>query len=1491
MSTPPEYRAHQEWLGYVQPVGLVVSIPALLNAEAYVQRNVAADHQRFLALLPRDGDGQIVPQIPDFRVFAQEILGWESADLVAPPDSLSVPLPTYGETLTPTFAVPDSKAKDETKPWLMLVQCVPAGTDLDANGLDQQQWTASPHSKLELLLLKTGVPIGVLFNHRELRLIYKPAGESSGHVTFSVSNMAEVSGRPIFAALQMLLSASRLFYGEEKKRLPAILAESRKYQNVVSTQLAEQVLAALYELVHGLQAADAQKNGELLKDVLAEDPNQVYAGLLTVLLRLVFVLYAEDRDLLSRDDVYNRFYSITGLFARLREDAGRFHDTMEQRYGAWAQLLVLFRLVYDGARHGKFQLPAREGYLFDPDRYPFLEGRPLRSKRESFERLAVPHVSDGVVYRVLQNLLILDGERLSYRSLDVEHIGGVYETMMGFSLQVAQGRSIAIKPTKSHGAPTTINLDELLTQKAADRAKWLKEQTDQNFTGQAADALKGAQTIEDLLVGLDKKIARSATASIVPLGAMVLQPSDERRKSGSHYTPRSLTEPIVRTTLRPILERLGEDRTPDQILDLKVCDPAMGSGAFLVEACRQLGDQLVEAWHRHRCVPALPPDEDEILHARRLVAQRCLYGVDKNPLAVDLSKLSLWLATLAKDHPFTFLDHSLRAGDSLVGLTRRQIENFTWEQDNGDEGHEIKGKKKVKGEAATAYLFADPLKAKLRRVLDLRQKLLAAPENESYRLMKQRLAGIEEAMETIRLTGDLVIAAFFSSDKDKQRKEALDTAGRKLTLYFGPPPKPELIVELQVLVHGLRTDPRPIEPFHWQIEFPEVFERENGGFDAIVGNPPFLGGPNMGGRLGLSYHEYLVCVFETTTGLTDLVAFFFRQAFCLIRSVGTFGLIAKNTILQGDSRSSGLQFLLANGGWIYEAVRRHQWGGVAAVNVCIVWLSKRTQKRKPVLDGVPVARISAFLLNGHTDGMPFQLIANKGKCFQGTKIWGSGFLFEPNPGGGSSSLADMEFILARDPKSRDVIFPYIGGEEFNTSPTLEPFRFVIDFGAMAEGEARRWPLLFEIIEERVRPVRASNKQRNYRENWWLHANRVEEAAPFVARHGRLLALSAASKHLALGFVSAGTIAANSLIVILFHNEGAFAVLQSQVHEVWVRLLGSTLEDRLRYTTPCFDTFPMPTGYRSGEALDAVGKRYYEFRARMMQRNEEGLTETYNRFHDPDHDRAESEPEIVVAIQHLRELHTAMDRAILEAYGWQDLANRANCEFLLDYDEETENEESESRGRRNRKRPWRYRWPEDFRDEVLARLLELNKERAQQERLEGESAEAKTAKSKGGQGIKPPKPRKRKPAAAEAEPALLPQKLSREHHLILLAMGIWGKRWQSRRTVDCALILAFDDRLRTAFLKGTKFNRGKNPDFNKLLTELSIDGLIEQLPNPQYQQMWRITDEAPPTDVMTAEDAQRITEVKECFARAEQSGNVTLSQDTVDAELDLVSERN
>ena len=462
MARDPEILTHQEWIGYVQPVGLVVSPPALVAAQAFPAKNIIPDHARFLDLVEDvtvEGEDDPQPAIRDFPRFAAQILGWEPADLLGRPDgepvpdSLEVTLSEYNETLRPTYAVPEFE-KDATgdRKWLMLIQRVKLGLDLDETpetDAKDHRWQASPQARFERLLRETQVPIGLLSNGTHLRLVYAPRGETSGHATFRVRDMTEVAGRSIFAALRMLLSAERLFTLPDKQRLPHILAESRKYQNLVSTKLAQQVLAALYELVRGFQAADDQRNGDLLRDVLKDDPNQVYGGLLRVLLRLVFILYAEDRSLLSNDEVYQKYYSVIGLFERLREDAGRHTDTMDHRFGAWAQLLTLFRLIYDGGRHGGLKLLPRKGYLFDPDRYPFLEGRPQGSKRQPGERTEPPRVSDGVVFRVLQNLLILDGERLSYRTLDVEQIGSVYETMMGFNLEVAGGRSPSSPPSRT----------------------------------------------------------------------------------------------------------------------------------------------------------------------------------------------------------------------------------------------------------------------------------------------------------------------------------------------------------------------------------------------------------------------------------------------------------------------------------------------------------------------------------------------------------------------------------------------------------------------------------------------------------------------------------------------------------------------------------------------------------------------------------------------------------------------------------------------------------------------------------------------------------------------------------------------------------------------------------------------------------------------------------------------------------------------------------
>ncbi len=1214
MARDPELIAHQEWLGYLQPVGLVVSPPALIAAGAYPNKNIIPDHARFLDLVEQvtvEGEDDPQPAIRDFPRFATQILGWEPADLLGSPDgdpvpeTLEVALPECNETLRPSYAVPElDKTPEGDRKWLILIHRVKLGLDLDdtpETDSKDQRWQASPQARFERLLRETQVPIGLLSNGTHLRLVYAPRGETSGHLTFPIRAMTEVAGRQIFAALQMLLSIERLFTLPDKQRLPYILSESRKYQNLVSTKLAEQVLATLYELLRGFQAADDQRHGELLRDVLKDDPNQVYAGLLRVLLRLVFMLYAEDRSLLSNDEVYQKYYSVIGLFERLREDAGRYTDTMDHRFGAWAQLLTLFRLIYDGGRHGGLKLLPRKGYLFDPDRYPFLEGRPKGSERQPGERTEPPRVSDGVVFRVLQNLLILDGERLSYRNLDVEQIGSVYQTIMGFNLEVAQGCSIAIKPTKPHGAPTTINLQKLLAVKPADRAKWIKEKSEQAVTGQAAAALKEAATPEDAVAALERKVSFAATPRVVPAGAMVLQPSDERRRSGSHYTPRTLTEPIVETTFLPILERLGPNPTPQKIIDLKVCDPAMGSGAFLVAVCRFLAELLVRAWHAHDCVPSIPPDEDEILHARRIVAQRCLYGVDKNPMAVDLAKLALWLATLAKDHPFTFLDHALKSGDSLVGLSKKRIEAFHWEPPRQTD------------------LFRGAIGRRLANAIAQRQAIHDASDSGTESLLRQKLEKAEEEIEPIRLWADLVVSAFFDQENDRRRTAKLSDTAVILNEHLARPDYAESYPKLLIERSRLNAGEKPISPFHWEIEFPEVFDRNNPGFDVFVGNPPFLGGTRITSTYGVYYRDWLATMHPEGSSNADLSAHFFRRAYSLLRGSGCLGLLATNSIGQGDTRVLGLQSIVAGGGIIFTATRRFRWPGLAAVLVSVVHIQRPPSLAlQPILDGRAVSRITAFLHHSGSDEDPLPLQRNVGKSFRGCDVFGIGFVFD-DQNEKANRMSELHRLVQRDRCNAERIFPYLGGEEFNSSPIITPTRYIIDFGEMGEEEARRWPDLFAIVEERVKPSRSNVTQRDRRELWWLYATRSPAYRAFVSQHDRCLGITAISDAFAFGFVTGSPVVAHSLVTFALHRFSDYSLLQSRIHESWAKFFGSSLEERFRYTTTdCFDTFPFPwpTGEEGPASVEEAGRVYYEFRAALMIRNNEGLTKTYNRFHDP-----------------------------------------------------------------------------------------------------------------------------------------------------------------------------------------------------------------------------------------------------------------------------------
>ncbi len=1091
-----------EWIDYVRPVGLVVAPVLLKELGLAPSRQNQADTAVIAAHVGEDSSE------PGFKhpwAFFEEVLGWEAPHVAGSPDGPELPdelhvrLPDHDTTLSPTWAVTELGAGNT--PWQLLVRIEAPGIDPDARAA-LEGWEATPHQRLERLLRETGIFAGLLITEKnerkdgedhyapELRLIYAPSGETSGHLTFPLHALATVAGRPMLGGLKLLLDSVRLFTDADERRLPALLRKSREAQAAVSTALAEQVLGALHELLRGFDAAEPN----LIRELARTRPGHLYEGLLTVLMRLVFILYAEDRDLLpSRLDgrareIYETSYSARGLYARLVEDAAINPDTMDERRGGWGRLLSLFRLIHKG--HASHFIQARGGKLFDPDQFPFLEGRA--------DFVAPPRVlpvSDGCLLRILEGLVTLQmkggtGERLSYRALDVEQIGSVYETVMGFTVEAAVGRSLAIKAGKHNRTPVFVDLDKLAAAKGKDRIKFLKEEADRaQLSANVGKAVEAAKSAADLAVALDPIVDErgSPKKHEIAAGTPILQPTDERRRTGSHYTPRSLTEPIVRHALEPAFERVGPDATPEQILDLRVCDPAMGSGAFLVEACRALAARLVEAWSRHpdKRPRDIPPDEQENggeIYAKRLVAQHCLYGVDKNPLATDLAKLSLWLATLARDHEFTFLDHALKSGDSLVGLTQAQIAAAHW--DTGKPG---------------LPLFRQLVKERVAEAMKGRAEIQAAPDDTARAIQEQRHRSLEERLKDIRLMGDAVIAAFFAEDKPRAREKKRT----EVESWLGGSPVrwDKLAATAAVLKRGAH----PLTPFHWEIEFPEVFARESGGFDAIFGNPPFLHGKKISGSFGLPFCDWQKTTHAETIGNSDIVAYFFRRAFSLAGKEGTIGFLATKTISEGDTRVTGLRWICKNGGTIYSATRRIVWPGAASVTVSAIHIKKGPFDGSAKLDNQNVQIITAYLFHSGDHDDPARLAANANLSFQGSIVLGMGFTFDDTDKKNvASPLSVMDALINRNPRNKERIFPYIGGDELNNSPTQDHHRFVIDFGGMSEAEARNgWPDLVAIVEDKVKPERNETKG-SYKTKWWQFGRRSMAGSQATAGMNRFL---------------------------------------------------------------------------------------------------------------------------------------------------------------------------------------------------------------------------------------------------------------------------------------------------------------------------------------------------------------------------------------------------
>jgi len=952
---------------------------------------------------------------------------------------------------------------------------------------------------------------------------------------------------------------------------------------------------------------------------------------------------------------------------------------------------------------------------------------------------------------------------------------------MGYAVRRIPGRCIGLK-SKPQGAKkqltTAVDLDALLAMAGGKRKTWLEEAAGTTLPPKAATALKDAASEAELLEALAPRIDQALFDGPQGAGSLVFQPTEERRRSGSHYTPRALTRPIVEEALRPWLERCNHQPNAEQILALKICDPAMGSGAFLVESCRYLAELLELAWSREGLPEALQPGgsahgEDPLLYARRLIAQSCLYGVDKNPFAVNLARLSLWLVSLSKDAPFTFVDHALKCGDSLVGVSKREISQAiegAFEQKELEEPTIRQARVRISGDFAAFHSDS-------RTDADDQRK-------------REALQEMDDATAYQRCVGDLLVAAHLQGKNPKDRQELR-------RIYMEPTLKTTEAAELRQLLPGplqqLREGEKGIKPLHWDLVFPDVFDRNNPGFDVFVGNPPFAGNNTFTQGYPEGILDWFKEIHPESGGNCDLVAHFFRRCYQLLRPGGALGLIATNTIAQGDTRSSGLRWICLNGGTIYAARKRYKWPGVAAVVVSVVQLVNGAYAGVKLLDKRPVEKITAFLfaMGGHDD--PKQLAVSAGMSFKGSMVYGMGFTFDDSgpadadTPGLPSPIATMERLIADNPKNAEVIFPYIGGEEVNTSPTHAHHRYVINFGERSEEECtREWPELMAIVEKKVKPGRLTQNREIRARYWWRFGETCPALYEAIAGYTQVLSNSQVSSHISFAFKEASLVFGHTLYVYPLDSFCWLAIVQSTIHLQWSLLQASSMKDDPRYTAAdCFETFPFPTALLDSAAsdpaeeatrqnLETIGERYHQFRAELMVSNNEGLTSTYNRFHDP--------AETSSGLLELRRLHGEMDQAVLDAYGWSDVAPpgplNSPCGLGLDYldleddaqlpddlqeridsgelffwePDEAGAFEAQVRAygavKGKKKFPWRYRWPDAVRDDVLARLLALNAERYAEEvalglHSKGGKQAAKASKPGGASGGK----RRGRPAKA------------------------------------------------------------------------------------------------------------------------------------------------
>lgn len=1315
MKTKQAYRpmkpieAHRRWLAAMETEGPFLAARALVKAWPSGMPPLAGDERRRLTLATSEferawdaWDAKPETALDDYRqardafvdVVLRDVVGWGEAWQRGVEDEIDA------EVTSPRGDVsvrPDGVARAGGRVGALVHVVDPVQGSLADPGLDG--WSQSAIDRMELMLRRADVRIGVVTDGRRWALVSVPGkdgGMPSSGETDALTWSSETGVRDAFVEL---LSGSSLFNTKLVSYLPDVFVASQVAAEEITEALGVQVRKAVELLVAALDESGRRADGA---NPLPDDGDLIYEAVVTAVMRVVFLLFAEERGLLPQSELYRRAYGLAGQLDELvRQEAETGADSLDRTFLVWHRLLATSTALFGGVNFEDLRLPAYGGSLFDPARFPFLTA-PTEAGT-----LALG-VSDLVMLHVLRSVqeTEIKGEgrrRVSFRDIDVEQIGYVYEGLLGYTCRRAETTTLGLMGPDGAEPEVPLDvLDELYEEARSDAATstaiaaWVKKNqpaAKTATTSRMTKALAASDSAEDAepalrrvtddpvlrerlraWLGIIRRDLRGKPMVVLEGGLMVVE-TPSRKNAGAHYTPKALAEEVVLHALEPLVFSPGPYQTPnrdewvplssDALLELKVADIACGSGAFLVAAARYLADRLVESWQRDgRAADLLNKWSSQGLDEResrlrlrtaavREVVAQCLYGADINGMAVEMCKLSLWLVSLDPRKPFSFVDDKIFHGNSLLGLTSlRQLEELHIDPRPAP-AHE-QTQMEFRGNVLEERL---DLRHKIDKAAQLRRRLAEEIiENDPQRsaaAKNRQMEQLDELTRDLTKIADGVIAAGLPLGGKSGKK--LDEAYENLRIAVGKEyPRPgeaadssmlDAIVDrgltIERLSPGAEADQDRWKPLHWCLAVPEVIQR--GGFDAVIGNPPFLGGQKLTGAMGTPMRDWFVNVLAGgAKGSADLVAYFFLRAKSLLTTDGVLGLIATNTIAQGDTRGVGLEALLDSGFTILRSLQSRTWPARSAnLEFAGIWGTLGTVPAEVprYSDGVRAAKITALLSpSGRASGEPLRLKENRATAFQGCIVNGMGFIVP-------ESLA-AEWI-AKDPSAAEVLFPYLGGDDVTSRHDLSASRWVVNFHNLSEAQAREYPRVYEHVRREVKQSRSKNSRRRVREEWWLYEARRPKMQEAIAGLDSVLVVPLVSKYFMPVRVETGQVYSHKLGVL---SRGSFAlegVLSSAIHQLWSMTYGSTLETRLNYSlSDVFETFPAP---RETLDLETLGKSLELTRRRVLNTGRLGITDLYNRVNDPclsGRDNAE--------IAEIRTIHTELDRVVMEAYGWGDV---------------------------------------------------------------------------------------------------------------------------------------------------------------------------------------------------------------------------------------------